>query len=72
MESIDTRLKRLEIVAENMEDRIDDLDIRTSYKFKQIEPVMVHAANRNVIFYLSVAITLVNIVLLILKASGKA
>lgn len=72
MENVETKIKRLEIVVENVEDRIDDLDIRTSYKFKQIEPVLVHVANRNVVFYLSVAITIVNIVLLILKASGKA
>lgn len=72
METVETKVKRLEIVVENVEDRIDDLDIRTSYKFKQIEPVLVHVANRNVIFYLSLTITLVNVLLLILKACGKA
>lgn len=67
MESIDTKVKRIELLLENVEDRIEDLDIRTRYKFKQIEPVIVYAANRNVVFYLSIAITVLNLLLLILK-----
>lgn len=70
MESTETRIKRLEIVAENCEDRIDDLDIRTSYKFKQIEPVLVHKANGNVVTYASAVITLLNLLLLILRGCG--
>lgn len=63
MESTETRLKKLEVMTDNLDERIADLDVR----FIQIAPVIRQKANSNVVIYLAGLISIINLLILLLK-----
>lgn len=67
MESIETKVKRLDIIVEHLEDRVDDIDLRTSNKFKRIMPVIVHAAKNNLIQWFTLIMAVVSILMQIVN-----
>jgi hypothetical protein len=56
------RINHLELLCENLEGRIDEHD----NKFHKAAPVLTQAANQNVLFWSAVAITILNLLLLLL------
>ena len=60
---LNAKIANLEIAYENLEERVDEHE----HKLKQAEPVLTHAANQNVLFWSAIAITILNLLLLVLK-----
>lgn len=67
MESIETKIKRLDIIVEHLEDRVDDIDFRTTNRFKRIMPVVVHAAKTNLIQWFTLIMAVVSIIMQIVN-----
>lgn len=67
MESIETKIKRLDIIVEHLEDRVDDIDIRTTSRFKKIMPVVVHAAKNNLLQWFTLIMAVISIVMQIVN-----
>ena len=58
------RIDHLELLTESHDERIQDLDERVS----AMEPAVQQTSNRNVVVYISVAITVINLILLLLNS----
>ena len=58
------RIDHLELLAENLDERVQDIDERLS----AMEPAVSQASNRNVVVYLAAAITVINLLLLLLNS----
>lgn len=58
------RIDHLELLTENLDERVQDIDERLS----AMEPAVSQASNRNVVVYLAAAITVINLLLLLLNS----
>lgn len=58
------RIDHLELLTENLDERVQDIDERLS----AMEPAVNQASNRNVVVYLAAAITVINLLLLLLNS----
>jgi hypothetical protein len=63
MESIDTRIKRLELITDNHDERIMDHDKR----LRQSVPVLLMNAKRNLLTIVSLGLALVSILMQLLN-----
>ena len=63
MESIDTRVKRLELITENHDDRIMEHD----RKLRQVVPVILMHAKRNLLTIVSLGLALASILMQLLN-----
>lgn len=63
MESLETRIKRLELITENHDERIMEHD----GKFRQMWPVVVHAARKNLLGWITLLIAIGSVVAQLLK-----
>lgn len=57
------KIDHLELMYESLEEKIRDCDERVA----QMEPAVKQASNRTVAVYISVVITIINLLLLIIK-----
>lgn len=70
MESIETRVKQLEVITDNLDERVQDLDVRTSAndsKIRQIFPVVLMYARRNVLGIISLGVALAALIMQIVN-----
>lgn len=63
MEKLKHQVTQLEIQIENLEERV----INHDYRVTAMEPAVKHASNNNVVVYVSLAITVINLLLLLLR-----
>jgi hypothetical protein len=60
---INHRITMLEMASENIDERLLDVDERVT----QMEPAVKQAGNNNVVIYISLAITVINLLILLLN-----
>lgn len=69
MESLETRIKRLEVIADNLDERVADHDekrLKIEARIKQMTPILIHAAKNNVFSWLAVILALIAILMQII------
>jgi hypothetical protein len=67
---METRVKRLELIADNLDERLQDHDeriIKQETKFRQTWPVLVMAAKRNLLVLITLAIAIASIIMQLTK-----
>ena len=70
METVETRIKRLELIADNLDERIQDHDdrlVKQEMRARQTWPVIVMAAKRNLLVLITLAIAVASIVMQLAK-----
>lgn len=70
METMETRVKRLELITDNLDERIQDHDdrlVKQEMRSRQTWPVLVMAAKRNLLVLITLAIAVASIVMQLTK-----
>lgn len=70
METMETRIKRLELMTDNLDERVQDHDerlIKQEARSRQTWPVIVMAAKRNLLVLITLAIAMASIIMQLAK-----
>lgn len=70
MENVETKVKRLEVMVDNLDERFQDFDVRLiahEKRAKQAWPVLVLYARRNLLNLISIGLALVSIIMQLTK-----
>lgn len=73
MESLETRVKQLEVISDNLDERVQNLDERLvtqESRWRQIWPVAVLYAKRNLLNLITLGIALVSIIMQIVNTKS--
>lgn len=70
METMETRIKRLELITDNLDERVQDHDerlIKQESRFRQTWPVIVMAAKRNLLALITLGIAMASLIMQLTK-----